>query len=108
MREFRVTDLNVDRRPDPQAFTKVAPGRMQLHGGSRLPGIITLDAGTRVSPGNLRELYAALKRRAEGEGGEVAPGEVGWRRWATQVAPLARRAGRWAIGAPEEPISKPR
>lgn len=112
VREFRVTDLDVDHRPNPQAFTKVLPGKMQLHGGSRLPGIITLDAGTRVSPGNLRELYAALKRQAAGEGGEVAPREVGWLRGvllgATVVlgailVAVAARGVRRAKGARSQP-----
>ncbi len=89
VREFRVVALDADRRPDAEALTVVLPARMQLHGGARLPADITLDAGTRVSPGNLRELYAALRRRAEGEGREVPPGGAGWVRIVLFGATLA-------------------
>ncbi len=88
VREFRVVELDTERRPDAEALGTTLPGRMQVHDGIR-PGSAMMVEG-KVHVDDLGKLAAALERKARGLA--LEPAESGRRRWPLVVVGIASGA----------------
>lgn len=88
VREFRVVELDTERRPSAEAFATTLPGAMQLHDGIHPASAMMLEGKVHVD--DLGKLAAALERKARGAAPEAA--ESGPRRWPLAVVASASGA----------------